>query len=201
MNKKQKNLIIALLIIIAILLFVWILSPAQEEQPQPEQTQTEEQPQTTQSEEKAVDVREKYKQYDIPVIQTREVDEKDIQRMALSFAERFGSYSNQSSFGNITDLTNLMSQSMKAWADEYVANARKQDNYSGIYYGITTKAISGTVKVFNQQTGEAQVLVKTKRKESVESMNNSTVFYQDILISFVQEKGLWKIDSASWIKK
>lgn len=127
-----------------------------------------------------------------------EMTQDDLKRMAGSFAERFGSYSNQSDYGNIRDLKLFMSSNMKEWADEYIQEAIVKNANTDIYYGITTKAVSKTIQLFDENGNRAEVLVKTQRRESTGSTTNAVNFYQNIIISFVKEKSAWKVDSAYW---
>ncbi len=127
-----------------------------------------------------------------------EVTEADLRRMAGLFAERFGSYSNQSNYGNISDLKIFMSSRMQEWADDYIGQIRGKETLSTLYYGITTKAIFQEVVTFDNNVGTAQVLVKALRREATGTMANATSFYQDVIISFVKEGGVWKVDSANW---
>lgn len=128
----------------------------------------------------------------------REFGEIDLKILAASFAERFGSFSNQADFGNIRDLKILMSQKMVDWADTFIQSEISKKNSSSIYYGVTTKAVFENVKEFNANQGTASVLVSTQRKESTGTTNNSTRFAQDILLNFVRKNGAWKVDSAYW---
>lgn len=127
-----------------------------------------------------------------------EMTQEDLKRMAGSFAERFGSYSNQSDYGNIRDLKLFMSSNMKEWADKYIQESIAKNTNSDIYYGITTKAVSKTVQLFDEDGGRSEVLVKTQRRESTGSTANAVNFYQNIIVSFVKEKSVWKVDSAYW---
>lgn len=127
-----------------------------------------------------------------------EVKEEDLARMAASFAERFGSFSNQSDYGNIRDLQIFMTETMKTWADNYVNDAREKKGDTSIYYGIITKAISTTVNKFDSDTGLAEILVKTQRRESTGVSGNSTTFYQDIVIKYRRESGAWRVDGIYW---
>jgi hypothetical protein len=126
------------------------------------------------------------------------VKKDDLKRMAGLFAERFGSYSNQSNFSNINDLKLFMSQKMSNWADNYVTEQKKSGT-TAIYYGITTKSVSQEVKNFDEDSGVASILVSTRRREANGTTNNvSNIFNQSILINFIKENGIWKVDSASW---
>ncbi len=129
----------------------------------------------------------------------RTINKDDLKRMAASFAERFGSYSNQSNFSNIIDLKIFMSQRMRQWADAYIGQQRQQGSAGDIYYGITTKAMTQEVIEFDDDLGRAAILVRTRRREAASSTRNTSNFFnQNIKINFIQEKGAWKIDSATW---
>ena len=77
-----------------------------------------------------------------------EIESDDLARMASAFAERFGSFSNQSDYGNIRDLQIFMTDNMKVWAENYINDARAKKTQTTIYYGIVTKAISNETKQF-----------------------------------------------------
>ena len=129
----------------------------------------------------------------------RQFTKEDLSRMAGSFAERFGSYSNQSNFNNIVDLKLFMSERMKEWADNYVGAQRVKETATDIYYGITTKAVAEEIREYDDDSGKASVYVQTRRREATSSTNNtSKVFGQDIIIKFIKEKGAWKVDGANW---
>lgn len=130
----------------------------------------------------------------------KKISKSDVEKMAASFAERFGTYSNQAGFSNMVDLKIFMSRTMQVWADEYVVKQTKVNN--DIYYGITTKAVVVETKNFNDESGQATVLVKTRRREAtVTTSNVSKVFNQDITINIIKEDGAWKINSAYWEKE
>ncbi|MBU4217329.1 hypothetical protein L6270_02530 [Candidatus Parcubacteria bacterium] len=130
----------------------------------------------------------------------KRISKGDVEKMAASFAERFGTYSNQAGFSNMVDLKIFMSRSMQIWADDYVSKQTKVNN--DIYYGITTKAVVVETKNFNDELGQATVLVKTRRREAtMTTANVSKVFNQDITVNVVKEDGAWKINSAYWDKE
>ena len=130
-----------------------------------------------------------------------EVTADDLARLAAAFAERFGSFSNQSDYGNIRDLQIFMTSTMKTWADNYISDARARNTQTAIYYGIVTKAISSEVKRFDADTGQAEILVKTQRRESAGVSGNSSTFYQDISLKYSRERGVWRVDGIYWQAK
>lgn len=131
--------------------------------------------------------------------ENRAFNKEDASRLALNFAERFGSYSNQVNFKNITDLKLYMTISMQDWADNYLAQQRSAAKDTSEYYGITTKAVAKEIKEFDDQQGRAVVLVKTIRQEASGNTDNfSDSFNQDITITIIKEGDVWKVDRAIW---
>ncbi len=130
-----------------------------------------------------------------------EVGEADLVRMASAFAERFGSFSNQSDFGNIRDLQIFETQAMKDWSQNYISQTKAGQSDTSIYYGIVTKSILSQARQFDASAGQAEVLVKTQRRESAGASGDSKVFYQDIIIKYRLEGGVWRVDSADWQSK
>lgn len=130
-------------------------------------------------------------------VDNKSLTEEQLKRTASLFVERFGSYSNQSNFSNVSDLKIYMSNDMKEWADDFVKKNNIERDVS-VYYGITTKAISQKIELIDEDTGESTILVNTLRRESGGELTEDNSFYQEVLVKFVLEKGFWKVDSANW---
>jgi hypothetical protein len=135
--------------------------------------------------------------YDISKETPHKTDVEDISKLASFFAERLGSFSNQSDYGNISDLKMFMTDSMRTWADGYIAKL-KEENSSAEYYGISTTAVVPTVNSFDESAGEAEVTIATKRKE-IKGITESS-FDQDLKVSLVKDGDDWKVDGAYWEK-
>lgn len=119
-------------------------------------------------------------------------------KIAEAFAERLGSYSNQSNFSNLNDLKVEMTASMQAWAVKYIA-ANQKIAYSGYYQGVTTNAVSAAINNFDAAKGQAEVLVHTQ-KVSVNGTSSPVTANQDITITFVKQTNGWLVDNAVWKK-
>jgi len=123
--------------------------------------------------------------------------EDNLKKLAINFAERYGSFSNQNLFQNIIDLAPLMSVKMKAYSEQSIAAAKPQN--TSVYSGTTTKAIRASLASLNEGKGQAEVIVSTQRFIATSSTDNITkVYYQDISIKFILEDGEWRIDGAYW---
>lgn len=125
-------------------------------------------------------------------------NEVSLKNMASSFAERFGSYSNHSNYGNFDDLEVFMTDDMKEWAEDFVKEEREKEATNNDYHGVTTKAISANVKEFDKEQGVAEVVVFTKRKESENERSNFKTFDQRLTLEFINQNGVWKVDGTFW---
>ena len=142
-------------------------------------------------------------EYDLTKETVHELNASDLAQRALAYAERLGSYSTQSDYGNFTDLELFMTASLKAWSDKYVAE-QKASVKSDSFYGITTDALTTEIKSFNDSAGTAQIIVTTTRSERTEDNNlivDGQPFTQKLDISFLKVNGEWLMDKAYWEKK
>ena len=199
MNKRIWGIIIiivGLLLMVAIIYFMFFYKSAAPEpvieQPVTSVSQTTVTPEPTSQ---PVTVQP------VSPLKKAEVQADDLLRLAAAFAERFGSFSNQSDYGNLRDLRIFMTDNLKTWAENYINNARLKKGDASIYYGIVTKAVLSEVKQFDSDLGQAEILVKTQRRESAGVTGNSTTFYQDIIIKYRLEGSVWRVDGAYWQNK
>jgi len=131
----------------------------------------------------------------------KKADERNnLRSTAKSFAELFGSFSTEGNFQNIIDAQFYMTPSLKTWADSFVADARSKPP-SSEFYGITTRAISTDVTVYDQAAGTATVMVKTQRRETGSTAGADQVYYQDLRLEFIRVGETWKVNVATWLPR
>ena len=123
--------------------------------------------------------------------------EAGLKAVALSFAERFGSYSIQGNFSNLDALNDLMTVRMKTWVDNYKAE-QETGTAELPYYGISTLGLSTEILTFEEGLGRAEVLVSTQRQETRGNTVNPRIFYQNIKLQLVKTGEEWKVDAAEW---
>lgn len=198
-NKKKIGKILIAVLFILILLFVYFtFLGGDKKNPF---SKPVEKTQEKSEEEKFQEMKEENKTiytFDEELERDREWNEEDFKKMAANFAERFGSYSSHGNYGNIIESKYLMTKEMKAWADSYVADLKNNSEYSGGYYGITSKVfVSPEIENFNPDSGQVEVLVSVQR---FETKNNAEeiVFNQNIKINYIKEGGEWLVNGASW---
>ena len=118
--------------------------------------------------------------------------------IARNFAERFGSYSSDSNFENITKLEIYMSASLKKWAENYVADQQAKTSVDDPYYGVTTRALSLTTDLIDEKGGKAEFTVSTQRNQT-KLNEESEIIYQNIKLKFILENDEWKVNEANWL--
>lgn len=119
----------------------------------------------------------------------------DFLDISRSFAERFGSFSNQSNFENVEGLKPFMTPAMRTWADNFIRDAAAKMDPSAPYYGITTRTLEVVGK--NVQESNATVVAKTQRRE-VKGNASPRVFYQDLSLTLKKVEGEWKVEKVEW---
>lgn len=127
-----------------------------------------------------------------------EIEFGQVKNLAASFAERFGSYSNQADFQNLIELESLMTQEMKIRTDSFISQSRQDNPTSENYYAQTAKALSTKEMAYDANFGRAEFLVQCQRQEIINSPDNIRTYYQDIKITLLKVSEAWKVDSAEW---
>lgn len=135
---------------------------------------------------------------EVVVIDQEAKEKADMERMAISFVERYGSFSNQSNFENMDDLKVFMTQSMKNWVDKYIKEQKEKRGDTSIYYGMTTKSLSTSFVNYRPSSGQAEILVVTQRREATGTTTNQEVYTQEATLKFAKENNAWKVDGIYW---
>lgn len=114
-----------------------------------------------------------------------------LQAVAKLFTERYGSFSTEAQYANLTDVLPLMTESL-AEQTRAVINAAKP---SVVFYGVSTRAV--TVKVGERTATSATVTVSTQRVETKGTAAPATK-YQDLILSLEKAGEDWKVAAATW---
>ncbi len=116
------------------------------------------------------------------------------QSIARSFVERWGSFSSETDFANVEDLSQYMTASMQKWARDY-ANQQRKKTIPGQFYGITTRAM--TVQTLSEKPDVVRFRFGAQRSE-VKGTAEANIFYQDMEVELKKEGEIWKVDGAWW---
>jgi hypothetical protein len=123
----------------------------------------------------------------------------NLRSLALSIAERYGSFSNQGDFENLRELKVFMTDSLAAEVEAYIGEAGARAAVSPAYVGMTTRSLSATIDRFDEAAGTASVTVNTQRQETTGS--GTQVFYQELMMDFVRSGEIWQVDSIKWAEE
>ena len=194
MTRQKKTILITaiIILIIAVAIYFFFIRKSPEDQPalqkQPDSTteEVEAGPQIIQS------------QQTQELATPEESEYGQVKNFAVSFVERFGSYSNQADFQNLIELKFMMTEKMKTWADNLISTSREDNPISENYYAQTTKALSTKEISYDAASGRAEFLIKSQRQETIGSPDNIRTYYQDIKIILLKVGDDWKVDSANW---
>jgi len=127
--------------------------------------------------------------------QAVESDKSLGRKVGIVFAERFGSYSNQGLFLNISDLYPLMTSSMRAWADNFKREAAAKQPIAG-YAGVTTRALTAVVDEYLGALGKMRIVVGTQREERTDAATK--VYTEELTVHAVKDAGVWQVNSIEW---
>lgn len=123
-----------------------------------------------------------------------EKEQAQLLKLAGSFVERYGSYSNQTDFENLSDLLPFMSRDLKNWAENFIKEKRKSIAENQPYYGLTTKTLKKELVSFSDDL--VKIKVSVQKSEMIGGDFNAKVFYEDYLVELIKEDEIWKIDKV-----
>lgn len=117
-----------------------------------------------------------------------------IQADAKAFTERYGSFSTEAQYANLSDVMPLMTDAFAAQTQRTIATAPVATEF----YGVTTNAIAVNVSSLDENIGSATVTISTQRQETKGNARTATVRYQDLVLAFQLIGTDWKVSSATW---
>ncbi|PKM89059.1 hypothetical protein CVU83_00780 [Candidatus Falkowbacteria bacterium HGW-Falkowbacteria-2] len=203
MNNRQKTglaIIIAGLLVIAAIIYFIFMRPVEQLEPiAPVDVPSGQLPGEPEESDLTPGNTPRRNTYDLSSETPHETNATDVAKLASIIAERLGSFSNQSNYSNFEDLNIFMTTTMRDWAKTYVEKMRTDNPYEGNYYGISTFSVNTSVKSFDNNNGNAEVVVGTLRRETKVDGSESE-FNQDLRLVFVKEGDRWLVDGAYWLK-
>jgi len=147
------------------------------------------------------DIPRNNQKYDVSQEANHVFNQTDLAKRAKYFAERFGSYSNQSNYENFSDLEIFMTEDFASWSVSYVKQLRENAPSFETYYGISTRALTTEVISYDEKNSQAEVDVLTERSESSSLGGDLESYRQNISLKFVKVDNDWLVDAAYWEKR
>lgn len=188
MSAKGKLILIVVggLVIIAVIIWVFLGTGKAPKTPAVDETQPV----------AKVEVKPATVPIQVPALSETEKAETSLKALATSFAERFGTYTNQSGYAGLEDLTPLLTPSMSNWLkNTYIPKLKSEHDPKGFFYRVITSA--PVVEVLTQTADRATVMVSSQRTETV-NQDSSASYLQDLKIEFLKKTNQWLVDGAFW---
>lgn len=191
MTRKTRFAIIGLLVFLGIFLLVWLWMFLRSRGETPEAEVFSPEP-------KADEIVE-----NIPALSEQRREQEQQTRTQASgptavaklFVERYGSYSNEAQFANLSDLLPVMTDDFAERTRMFLQEAVAPETP----YGVTTRAVTVEVESLDETAGAAVVSLQTQREIAEGSTQNRRVEYQQIRLELRREAGIWKVHSAQWL--
>ncbi len=118
-------------------------------------------------------------------------------QLAIYFAERFGTSSSQADYSNLTELELFMTDALKVKTNDFISTEREKAKEAPAYQSMVTQAVLVDFVTFNEASGSAEGVVKTKRQETKTDGTTSS-YDQQLAIALKKVDGQWKVDKADW---
>lgn len=124
-----------------------------------------------------------------------EIARRQISATAMQFTERYGSYSTDGDYENVSDLFPLMTAALQSESEVVIRTGRLAPPADS-YVGVTTKAVSSSIQDIDLSAGTASVTVQTQRVTQTPTSRGTS--YETLGLSFVRSGALWKVSRVSW---
>lgn len=117
-----------------------------------------------------------------------------LEPLAMSYAERFASYSTDAQSKNLEDLKPLSTVKMQAFINEFI-NASPAD--SGSYEAVEAKALNS--QLIYSKDSQAVVSVSLQLNKFSGDKADFTTDYDKLELRAVKSGDEWKIDEVRWL--
>lgn len=123
--------------------------------------------------------------------------ETAVRQIAMTFAERYGSFSSEGDFVNLTDLFPLLTERYQRSTEVELARLRQQPR-SAEFFSTTTVVVKVDVDLPSGETSQrATARVLTQRTE-VRGGGVPRTYGQTLTVPLVKITDGWRVDGATW---
>lgn len=191
MDKNKKIIILIVLCVVVVLGIIIYFVATREKSPTPDQDAT--------PIKKVVIDKESAAKVVLPPPTDSEKQAASVKNIALSFAERFGTFTNQSNYQSFNDLKPVLTAATQVWLqNSYLPMLMKEHDPRGFFYRIVTDA--RTAEILEQTATSVKVKIAAQREETKGDAAPQS-FIQNLVIDLVLENNNWLINGVYWEKK
>lgn len=120
-----------------------------------------------------------------------------VRQVAMTFTERFGSFSSEGQYVNLTDLYPLMTERYQRQTETEVARLRARPG-SAAFAATSTVVINVTVDLPNGETSTSGTARVMTQRTAASGTQAPRTYGQEITVKLVKVGEDWRVDGATW---
>jgi hypothetical protein len=123
--------------------------------------------------------------------------ETAVRQVAMTFAERYGSFSNEGNFVNISDLFPLMTERYQRAQEAELARLRQQPRPAE-FSSTTTIVMKADVDLPSGEASKSAIARVLTQRTEVRSGATPKTYGQTLTVQLVKISDGWRVDGATW---
>ena len=122
--------------------------------------------------------------------------DEEFEAFARSFAERFGTYSNQSHFTNLRHVLTMTTAPLNARLEDIISSGNTTSNQES-YRGVSTIALSINTIERDGDGSITRAAILTQRRYE-EEQKQLRIVTETLIVNVMTNNGMWFISDAQW---
>lgn len=118
-----------------------------------------------------------------------------VRQIAMTFAERYGTFSSEGNFVNVTDLYPIVTQRYQQELERFVARERAKPVAA---FGATTTTAIATTAELTPTDAPTHAKVRVSTQRTTEGGGTSKTYTQVLVMELEKSSAGWLVDQASW---
>lgn len=120
-----------------------------------------------------------------------------VRQVAMTFAERFGSFSSEGEYVNLTDLYPILTERYQRQTETEVARLRARPR-ADEFTATSTVVINADVDLPSGETSTSATARVTTQRTAVSGAQAPRTYGQDITVKLLKVGDEWRVDGATW---
>ena len=123
--------------------------------------------------------------------------EAAVRQLAMTFAERYGSYSSEGDFVNLSDLFPLMTERYQRAMEQELVRLRQQPR-AAAFSSTTTVVMNVDVEIPSGETSRTATARVLTQRTDVKGGTAPRTYGQTLTVQLLKISEGWRVDSAKW---
>lgn len=118
-----------------------------------------------------------------------------VRQISMTFAERYGTFSSEGNFVNVTDIYPLVTQRYRQELEKFVARERAKPAAA---FGATTTTVITTTAELTPKDAPTHAKARVSTQRTAEGGGTSKTYAQILVIELENSSAGWLVDQATW---